>query len=202
MPNQQPVWLAYAALIVSAIAAIVALGVGLMQFYLQRQQFKQTLYQQRYAVYDAVKQYLIYVVQKDGDTDFERYGQFRRESEAAAFLFGSDIWTYLTHISKRALEWRTAKRELDRIDRVLDVQNPPAVSVSISRALDDHSLWLERHSTASEEILAQLETGLNQVFRPYLQLHQDGTAFQRFKTRLNHGVESGETVLNTRYERQ
>jgi hypothetical protein len=74
MPNYHARdWIDIVAVFIPAAAVFVAVGVGFMQYYLQRRQLRQNLYDKRYTVYEAVRKYLFAVwwaYGKHGITDF------------------------------------------------------------------------------------------------------------------------------------
>ena len=71
------------AAIAPAVAVLVAVGVALMQYYLQKQQQKQALFEKRFKVYEETLSYLVVMMNDeetmtDVRTDLLRYQQFRK----------------------------------------------------------------------------------------------------------------------------
>src|SRR5271157_5328725 len=76
------------------IAASVAVGVGLMQWYLQKQHLKQNLFEKRWKVYAGVHDYLMAVYMTQGMQDTP-YDQFCRDTAPGEFLFQPKVWDYI-----------------------------------------------------------------------------------------------------------
>ena len=65
------------------VGVLVAIGVALMQFYLQREQAKQSLFDRRFTVYTAVERYLDSLVGSPQDGKQEDAEEAASESAAA-----------------------------------------------------------------------------------------------------------------------
>lgn len=72
-----------------------------------RQQYRLTLFEKRYAVFQATMA-LIGDVMRDGDIhDVQRLFQFTRDTSQHVFLFGSEIKEYLDEIYKKGVDVHT-----------------------------------------------------------------------------------------------
>ena len=101
-------WVSTVAAGVSALAAITAIGVSLWVAFTQRRiqerQLKQNLFDKRYAVFLAVEEFLIHLLQRDGSVKLtgDEYRRFRYAMEQAEFLFDADVNSYMTEVDQVA----------------------------------------------------------------------------------------------------
>src|ERR1017187_4253649 len=100
-------------------AALTALGVGFMQWHLQKQHLKQNLYDKRWKVYTAVHDYLMTVYMTDGRQDTP-YDQFRRDTAPGEFLFKPKVWDYIKEAGETGVAFRSAQRMIERYQEILD----------------------------------------------------------------------------------
>src|SRR5260370_3027724 len=89
-------WIDYLQAFAPSIAACVAACVGLTQWYLQRQNLKQQLFEKRFRVYEKVRPY-VFTMRNFDDAPVrtidakELSKTFKQDMAPARFLFGSDI---------------------------------------------------------------------------------------------------------------
>jgi hypothetical protein len=74
------------------LGVLVAVGVGLMQYYLQRQKYQLDLFDKRFAAYHQVESYLCLAIGMGSVPEFDSkvIGDFVWEIKPAEFLFGSE----------------------------------------------------------------------------------------------------------------
>src|ERR1039458_7664385 len=89
------------------IAALVAVGVALMQRHLQKQQLKQNLFEKRWKVYTGVQDYLAAILREDGNDLLGPYPQFRRDTDPGELLFSRAVWEHINAV--RSEERRVGK---------------------------------------------------------------------------------------------
>ena len=153
------------------IAAVVAIGVASMQYYLQRQQMKQALFDKRFEAYTAVEAYLMAVNTDDADSQAALFRRFDVASRHAKLLFGPEV-----------------KRFIDDF-LALDYERKGHT------AGDD--FWCEATLDLTRRITDELEN----IFRPYLQLHLDQNWLSRMAFRIDRWVNADQpSALASRYK--
>lgn len=202
MPTPHPIWLDYATAIGPLLAVLVAVGVALMQYYLQRQQFKQDLYEKRFGVYEGVQAYVIAMLQTAGKTDIPAYQQFRKSTDPAEFLFGSDVWEYVQQIGKIGLDFRAAEQRYEHYDRILHTPlvNPDeAFRRRYDEALAGHQRLMDETSEFMTKVTREHEGGFKAAFRPYLKLFPERCLFGRLKDAVDLWMQQRDSVMASRY---
>jgi hypothetical protein len=162
----------YIAAYAPLIAVLVAVGLGIVQAYLQRQRLKQDLYEKRYSVYSSVIDFWHYLVESRASGQaklqtIERRNQFYSQIRHAKFLFGRDVITFLEEYHALAAQLQdaaTAQR--------YGPDRSPEGAQEVNRLYDKLTLFA---GIKNEE-----------VFRPYLQLYQAKGWFARWKSHLDH----------------
>jgi hypothetical protein len=87
-------WIQTLSAIAAALAAFIAVSVTVWQGHLQRQQLKQNLFQKRYDVYLAVRNYLTdYAI--NAKTGINNAIQFLRQTREAEWLLSSEIVSFV-----------------------------------------------------------------------------------------------------------
>jgi hypothetical protein len=157
------------------LAIAVAVGVALMQYYVQRQQQKQALFEKRFKIYLDVRRFLSIVLKNIGKPiDDDAYQRFCEEMRPARFLFGSDVLTYLNQVHS-----------------------------DISHVDSEHGTIKRVGWEDDDEFKVQLRWGRDaeRVFRPYLYIHHDETWLVRLGRRINRWVEEDQpAALASRYD--
>lgn len=103
-------WIDVLAALSPAIAVLVAIGVALVQAYLQKQELKQNLYEKRSAVYYAVLE--LWEALRKGEEVDER--DFAAAVLPATHLFGSDVKKYVSGIKDRLFRLRDQYRSQEK----------------------------------------------------------------------------------------
>jgi hypothetical protein len=175
------------------IAASVAVGVGLMQRHLQKQQLKQNLFDKRYKVYAATDTFLTNVMNVNGAMDVQATQTFRLETAHAEFLFGDDITDFIGLIFRNSLDLALVTKQID-----LHVAAHENFKEGRSNDFDVPLMKLTDLMPQKVELLdrfikAQAER--NRKFRPYLVLNRDLPWYARFERDLNALVERLDEVL-------
>jgi hypothetical protein len=166
------------------IAALVAVGVAVMQYYLQKQQWKQSLYDKRYAVFRSVAHYWRELVSSNGVPSLSAKQRFFDHISHARFLFSADVVNFLEEYyavtEKYCLESGRLRLEHGLTLPVADLRNEvEAVRKEVDR-------------------LAGLKN--DEVFAPYLQLHHEQGWLARFIARANRWVDEAPDRMASRYE--
>jgi len=143
------------------LAAIVAVGVGAMQYYLQRQQLRQNLYDKRFRVFYAIQKVLRHKHMTAEAPSL--LSDLSQETAEVSFLFGPEIKDLVSEID-------SALRELGRQGHVQD-DNP---------AVEDNKTF----ATALVHWVALTNTA-ERLFVPYLQLHHDQSCLSRLFARID-----------------
>jgi hypothetical protein len=134
---------------------LIAIGVAMMQYYLQRQQQKQNLFDKRFQVYKQLNAYTDFVTHSNGDMNMERFATFLTETAPATFLFGSDVENVIAALTEMVSK---AGEEYEGLEYHQGV-DPTFI-------IDSKRLPLFR------DCLILVKT-IEDAFRPYLKLHHD-----------------------------
>ena len=101
-------WIDYLQALAPSIAALIALGVGLTQWRLQRENLKQQLFEKRLKVFNSVELFIAKIVATNGDISIPDYQNFRRDTHVAEFLFGSQVLDHIKEIDSEGAGLRRA----------------------------------------------------------------------------------------------
>src|ERR1017187_3758 len=193
-------WIDVLAALAPAVAVLVAIGIGAFQLYLQRQQVNQDLFQKRFTIYTATREFLTDFIEVPSET----FGQVQAQAEVVidrflektahvSFLFGDEIVharegmictaLFIAHYgagltSSMPNKYATYR---DAVDRMI---TEPAEAVTEERAGD--RAQLERH-----------RADVNSLFSPYLQLYEKRNQLLRLVDAITWWVDSREDVLRT-----
>lgn len=90
--------------------ALAALGsyIAIQQYRTNRQKLKIELFEKRYAIYEAVREYMGAIVRKRYPTEKEQK-QFLVETKGASFLFDDEIMKFIEEVWQRSIdmcEWQ------------------------------------------------------------------------------------------------
>lgn len=153
-------WITLGTAVASAVSAVAALGIAIWVFFgqrrLQRQQLRQDLFDKRFAVYAAVETFIMGIIQSNTIINLNDHRKFLYAIEPAEFLFGADVATYL--------------REIRELIAVLS-ERQQAETTQNSYGEDVLAPSVER--TSIIETIGSLYERRNQVFRPYLLVHEE-----------------------------
>jgi hypothetical protein len=204
------------------LAAIVAVGVGVMQYYLQRQRFKLDLYDKRFHVYEAAGEYMVALVATQGKVDDDDLGKFRRNTDPGQFMFGSDVWGFLVELRKTGVAFESLRRQHEDYVAAAAFSADPnrfadLVGLYCVEAIDvsDPNELERRHKNVLAEMpilqrqiqdkfmqTCRMSERKEEVFRPYLQLHYDRSWPIRAIRQIDRFVNSdAPSKLASRYDR-
>jgi len=95
--------------LIGVIGAVVLIN----QYRLQRFRWRLALYDKRYPVYLATKEFLIGIMARHNVSNDELYN-FLRNSKDKEFLFGKDVKEYLEQLYLKGLDLQTVEKEVDQ----------------------------------------------------------------------------------------
>jgi hypothetical protein len=169
MESRLPLWLDYARSIGPLLAVLVAVGVALMQFYLQRRQLEQSLFDKRFAVYSAVRRFLMECSQASLGIlkDDPAYRLFQRDTPPAKFLFGDDVSDLLAQVHKHVTYSEGEQGSITMFD--------------------------------SEATALSLAWEAEKVFYPYLAIYKDRNVVLRAIDRADQWMANGQSKFAGRY---
>ena len=142
----------YITIIATLIAAIVA-WTGYQQHKLARDKLKLDLFEKRFAVYKGVQRFLTIILQ-EAKFDIGQLFEFRRDTQDATFLFGSEIPEYINMIDSKALEMRSIAQQYQPLPRG-----------------EERSALCEKETKLLAELIAELPR-LKEVFAPYMRFEK------------------------------
>jgi hypothetical protein len=155
------------------LATLVAVGVGLMQYYIQRQHQRQNLFEKRFEIYQAVRELWSAAIEGHPlGVKRSAYVSFRERTRAAKYLFGPNVQLLIRDFEAYA----------------------PAEDPSIDMKFN------ELHSDGAMARLLELGDRTETVFQAYLQIHHEHCWVVRQSRRLQQWIDSRDDVLSTRYE--
>lgn len=162
------------------LAVFVAIGVALMQYYLQKQQLKQDLYDKRFRVFYAIQKVLS---QPEVPPDPSRFlTDLERETAEAGFLFSHEIKYLIQEIGSTLNALSHAY-----VQRTAPVPQPDAGT--------------HEYSDIEAKFYISLPVKVERFFAPYLQLYHEQGWFAWCKARAEGWMETEDTRLNSRYRR-
>jgi nicotinamide riboside kinase len=180
------------------LAAVAAVTVAVMQWYLQKQHLKQNLFDKRYSIYAAVDAFLTNVLNANGAMDEHAVNTFRLETAHAEFLFGKDVTDFLGLIHSKAMDLAIVKAQIDRsVEAHRRFQGGESDSAPMEEALAE---LLESHTDLIMWIAAAQQER-NNVFRS-LQLHHERPWYSRLKAKLDHWMDSADVIMSARSDHQ
>jgi hypothetical protein len=150
------------------IAASVAVGVGLTQFYLQRQKYKQDLFDRRFKVYSATWDFIVLAIKSrtTGLLEDSKVAKFFDDTKPGKFLFGSDVTMFLEgDLTGNLTDYRDETGQLSW--RITLKPDEPLLSLIIRWGVQ-----------------------IDKVFGPYLRLHHDQSWPTRLKARIDRWMDS------------
>jgi hypothetical protein len=130
--------------------SVAVVTIALLQWRVADNKLRLDLFDRRYKVYDAARNFLA-SISRDASVTQSHLAEFNIGTSDAKFLFEPDVGEYLAEIRKRALHLRTTRELLKR---------PPASDdelVGLAQAESDAVLWL------GDQI-----TEMTKIFTPYL----------------------------------
>jgi hypothetical protein len=163
----------YVSAYVPLLATLVAVGVGWMQYYVQRQHQRQNLFEKRFEIYRAVN--ALWSAALEGHplgVNRSAYLIFREKTKSAKYLFGSDVQSLIRDFEAYA----------------------PGEAPSVDMR------FTELDSGEAMQRLLELGNRTETVFEPYLRIYHDHCWIVRQFKRLNQWVDSRPDVLRTRYD--
>lgn len=101
------------------IPTVIALYVAIKQYYLSKHQLKIELYEKRYKIYIATKEF-VRKVDVDVNKDDFIFQDFKPIQNEAKFLFHEDITEYLKELVIKAKEYRNDEKDLIRLKGTLN----------------------------------------------------------------------------------
>jgi Na+-transporting NADH:ubiquinone oxidoreductase subunit NqrC len=177
MPVPQRDWIDYVYAFAPAIAVFAAVIIGGVQLYLQRKQQQQDLFDKRYKVYAAEQQLLASVLNHTTRAKTEAAIQtFLDDTSHALFLFGPEILQTLNAVTQRAVSMSINESLIDNR------------KVQFGSDTDVTELILTRTGILRD--ILQLRTDQPALFRPYLQIHHQGSWPVRLKRRIDRWMDS------------
>ena len=181
MPPHTRDWIDYLQALAPSIAVVVAIGVGVMQAYLQRQHLKQQLFEKRYMVFESVS-LAVGILTGLNAFDPSRIHRFPGDVVNAAYLFGKDINEFIRRLI-------ALSRKHVRAYRIAGAEHYDNL---------DYALVGQELKTILHELFGSGAT-ICDVFRPYLVLHHETPWIYRLFVRINRWVDDMPTTLDSRY---
>ena len=128
------------------IAALVAVGVALMQRHLQKQQLKQNLFEKRWKVYTGVQDYLAAILREDGNDLLGPYPQFRRDTDPGELLFSRAVWEHINAVGEAGLGFRTARSKVKHHGTLAMLQSVRGMRAKNSGVMNGLASWAKRNA--------------------------------------------------------
>jgi hypothetical protein len=163
------------------IAASVAIGLGAVQWAIQREQLDHTLFDKRYKVYVAVDTYLTSAI---NSKIYPNLGIFELDTAHAEFLFANDVTEFIKQIREHSIELAVVNRQIrEHLTAHHDFQT------GATDTFDMPPGELQRLKSKEAALLAWFVnakgTRRNELFRPYLQLGRELPWYVRLERDLN-----------------
>jgi hypothetical protein len=198
MPPQHPVWLDYATAVGPLLAVIVAVGVAIMQYYLQRQQQRQDLFAKRFAVYEVTKDYLLKVLDSGVDVSSHEYEAFDRAIDPAEWLFGPDVKDYLRELRRLSVKWNETEQAYEHWQYEAGVLFPEDPAYANATAQSER--LYEEAASMKRRLIEEYHTGLKMRLSEYLNVSDSRPWCERLEETMTQQMERSERRLATRYQ--
>lgn len=136
---------------IGTLIAGIAACIAYQQFQVARTKLRLDLYEKRFKVFTALKEFMLKVMQK-ADVDIDDFRRLYAEIAEAEFLFGPEVVKYITEVKRKAADLGVLQDKLHR-------QHLPVGPERTKAAADDADIlrWLDM----------QLEEA-PKIFKPYL----------------------------------
>jgi hypothetical protein len=171
-------WIAYLQAFAPSFAVLVAIGVAVMQAYLQRQHLKHDLYNKRFRVFSAIQQVLHDPKATTNAKDL--LPSLQKETAELSFLFGQEIKDFRSEIDSVLRELRWQEHQIEGADHTVEDNKSFVMAVIHWDALSDKA---------------------ERLFGRYLQLHHERSWFGRWTARVNRWMDADvPDKLASRYE--
>lgn len=161
-------------------AALVAVGVGTMQWHIQKQNLKQQRFAKRLEVYSSVRRFLPVVSNRQAAFSPEEYDSFLSSIGPAKFLFGTDV-----------------------SDLIAEITDPEWIAVPLAGLRGPELRWLRQHGPDGEgdpqTVFEYLETRVESAFGRYLRLPPDHGWIEQCIALADRCMDRLETLLKSRY---
>ena len=155
-------------------------------------QLKQSLFEKRLAIYELVRTFLADLLDATDVIDFAVIQRFVLATEPAQFLFGPRVYEKVQQIRKLGVDYRLAQREFQHAQQTITGWRWGTVgNEEYERVLDKHQKYLAETTRCTEEVAAELETGLKAAFSEELTLYPSDTGgvLRRMKRKLDSWME-------------
>lgn len=149
-----PIWMQWAQAIALIIIPLVGAWIAFRQAQLARAKLKFDLYDRRFKVFEAARQFLIDVVQSD-HVDAGRVIKFNVDTADAVFLFKREVEAYLDLLRERILKLRRLKSQ----EKAAEEYGEEEKRIKLGE------LAANQHLELSGELSTLIDT-----FKPYLRL--------------------------------
>jgi hypothetical protein len=135
------------------IVAIFGIIIAWRQFDINRKRLKMDLFDRRYAVYDAAREFMQEIFQAGVTKPGEKFFQFNFAVGESRFLFDKDVIEFLEKMLKNAFEMQMYMRRLERLP-----------------VGDERNIVVEKESLLLDWFTGEAAKQLTDKFLPYLKL--------------------------------
>ncbi len=182
------------------IAALVAVGVALMQRHLLKEQLKQNLYEKRWKVYQELMGHIEHALQEEGG-NIDRLSisidTVQLITENAQFLFGPEVMVVILDVTLTLL----SMEKNDLLIQEYKQSHPEFQQTSPTPSIPEYNTIItkQQHNLAT---LRRLRSSSHNVIQPYLQLHHWKNPVKRLIDRASKWMESNSQMFDSRYDKK
>lgn len=131
------------------IIAVLGIYVAWRQHKLQREELRLDLYEKRFAVFQALMEFLR-ITLRDAKVPLARYFEYRTNTAQSVFLFGSEISSYLEEVGKKALKFRELNERL-----AADAMPMGASRAELAEEESELLSWLSEQPAQAQSLFAK-----------------------------------------------
>ncbi|MDP3024336.1 MAG: hypothetical protein Q8O10_02250 [candidate division Zixibacteria bacterium] len=150
-----PAWIQTFSALLTPLIALITISILVLQYLLARQRWRLDLYDKRYPVFFATKQYIGNILINAKVTDEESF-KFLIDTRDKEFLFGKDVQELIDELYKRGLKLKLVQTRIDD-ERLNDEKRERIVDENFQLL----QYFIEQSGVATE------------VFKKYLAIEQN-----------------------------
>jgi len=190
---------------IAAVAVLVAIGIAFVQAYIQRQKQKQDLFDKRFKIYEEAIAYLVLKLHDLGKCNMQTHlDQYRKNTDSAEWLFGSDVFEHIKEIGGTGLELHRVQGELEHCIASTSVRVTGSQQDDMDRRFND---CLDRIGPLNHEVHELLlkairffEGETKRIFTPYLKLHHNLPWHVRLEQWMGEVSDRSDKAMKARYK--
>jgi hypothetical protein len=185
--------------LIAAAGLSLSLTVAFTQYYWQRRQYNQAIFDKRFKLFTASQHFLTTVLQNHGLLG-DHVSVFLGETASAEFLYRPEIPAALAEMVRRSLDLGVVAHEI-----AVHVKKVEQFKSGEINEVQPGEEWFQNRLKDKQERIGwfiERQQTLTTLFKPYLGIHKEGWWPIRCGRRINRWVDEIPAKLETRYQRK